>query len=444
MTDSDKSTASSLTKSRVRRTGPKIIAKANLHLWDMMVGAVMEYENGRIGFSYDSEYIRSGGFAISPKFLPLESRTFEFSDLQRQESFMGLPGVLADSLPDTFGNLIIKKYFEERGELDKSMSPVRRLLYVGNRGMGALEYTPHLQRKSPKEEQALEIKALVESARRLIEGEAGEAIHEIMRVGGSAGGARPKALILWDRIKNKVRSGFAKQRISEEHWMIKFDGVSSASERDNKAKPFSRIEYTYALLAKQLGIDMEEVSYLEDGEMFHFLTKRFDRKENTRHHMHSLSGMTHVDYNLPGAYSYEAWFRLIQQLHLGYPALEQAYRRMIFNVVGRNQDDHVKNISFLMKDKSSGWKLAPAYDLTYSAGVGYTRQHQMTVVGRSDAFTRNDLINVGEKFDIHNPRMIIDGTIEAFSKWPAMGQQWGVQADDRMRVGAGHRLYLAD
>lgn len=442
MTDTDKLKSSS-TKSRIRRAGPRIIAKANIHLWDEMVGAVMEYENGRIGFSYNSEYIRSGGLAISPKFMPLESRTFEFPDLQRQEAFMGLPGVLADSLPDTFGNLIIKKYFEERGELDKSMSPVQRLLYVGNRAMGALEYTPHLQRKSPEEEQALEIKTLVESARRLIEGEAGEAIHEIMRVGGSAGGARPKALILWDRIKNKVRSGFANYRTGEEHWMIKFDGVSSASERDNKTKPFNRIEYTYALLAKQLGIDMEEVSYLEEGEMFHFMTRRFDRKEKSKHHMHSLAGMTHVDYNLPGAYSYEAWFRLIQELHFGYPALEQAYRRMIFNVVGRNQDDHVKNISFLMKDKSSGWELAPAFDLTYSAGAGYTRQHQMTVASRSDEFTREELINVGKKFGIHNPGMVIDETIEAFSKWPALGQQWGVQADDRMRVGAGHRFYLA-
>ncbi len=436
-----KPTLSSL-RSRSRKTGPKVMAKANIDLWGERVGAVMEYENGRIGFSYDSEYIHSGGLAISPKFLPLELRTFEFPDLQRQAAFMGLPGVLSDSLPDTFGNLIIKKYFEECGELGKSMSPVQRLLYVGNRAMGALEYKPHLQRKSPEEGQALEIKSLVESARRLIEGEAGEAIHEIMRVGGSAGGARPKALILWNRIKNRVRSGFAKHRVGEEHWMIKFDGVSSADERDNKVKPFNRIEYTYALLAKQLGINMEEVGYLEEGDMFHFMTRRFDRKKTSKYHMHSLAGMTHVDYNLPGAYSYEAWFRLIQELHLGYPALEQAYRRMIFNVVGRNQDDHVKNISFLMKDKSSDWELAPAYDLTYSAGVGYTRQHQMTVASRSDEFTREELVNVGKKFDIHHPGMIIDETVEVFSKWPALGQQWGVQTDDRKRVGARHRLYL--
>lgn len=434
---------SSSSKPRSRKIGPKIIAKANIHLWDEMIGAVMEYENGRIGFSYSSDYIRGGGLAISPKFLPVESRTFEFTDLQRQEAFMGLPGVLADSLPDTFGNLVIKKYFEERGELDKSMSPVQRLLYVGNRAMGALEYTPHLQRKSPDEERALEIKSLVESARRLIEGETGEAIHEIMRVGGSAGGARPKALILWDRMKNKVRSGFAKHRTGEEHWLIKFDGVNSASDRDNKAKPFNRIEYTYALLAKQLGIDMEEVSYLEDGEMFHFMTRRFDRNQAAKHHMHSLAGMMHVDYNLPGAYSYESWFRMMQELHLGYPALEQAYRRMIFNVVGRNQDDHVKNISFLMKDKSSGWELAPAYDLTYSAGVGYTRQHQMTVASRGDEFTREELITVGKKFDIHNPGVILDETVEMFSKWPDLGRQWGVQTEDRTRVAAGHRLYLA-
>ncbi len=442
MSDTKKSYSPS-PKPRTRKTGLKVLVKANIRLWDEMVGTVMEFENGRIGFSYDSEYIQNGGLAISPKFLPIESRTFEFPDLQRQEAFMGLPGVLADSLPDTFGNLIIKKYFEERGELEKSMSPVQCLLYVGNRAMGALEYAPHLQRKSLEEEQALEIQSLVESARRLIEGETGEAVHEIMRVGGSAGGARPKALILWDREKNKVRSGFAKYRSGEEHWMIKFDGVNSASERDNKAKPFNRIEYTYALLAKQLGLDMEEVSYLEDGELFHFMTRRFDRQQMTKHLMHSLAGMTHVDYNLPGAYSYEAWLRQIQELLLGYPTMEQAYRRMIFNVVGRNQDDHVKNISFLMKNKTSGWELAPAYDLTYSAGTGYTRQHQMTVASRGDDFTRDELITVGKKFDIHHPAIIIDATVEAFSKWSILGQQWGVQLEDRKRVAAGHRLYLA-
>ncbi len=442
MTDTDKSKPI-LAKPRKRKTGPQVLAKANIQLWDERVGSVMEFENGRNGFSYDSEYIRNGGLAISPKFLPIEPRTFEFPDLQRQDAFMGLPGVLADSLPDTFGNLIIKKYFEERAELAKSMSPVQRLLYVGNRAMGALEYAPDLQRKSAEDEQALEIKNLVESARRLMEGETGEAIHEIMRVGGSAGGARPKALILWNREKNKVRSGFAKHRPGEEHWMIKFDGVNSASERDNKAKPFNRIEYTYALLAMQLGLKMEEVSYFEDGELFHFMAKRFDRKQTAKHHMHSLAGMTHVDYNLPGAYSYEAWLRLIQELHLGYPTMEQAYRRMIFNVVGRNQDDHVKNISFLMKDESAGWELAPAYDLTYSAGVGYTRQHQMTVAGHGDDFTRAELIAVGKKFDIHNPGLIIDETVEIFSKWPALGEQWGVRTEDRTRVAVGHRLYLA-
>jgi serine/threonine-protein kinase HipA len=441
MTETDQSKLVSAKKRSVRM-GLNVLAKANIHLWNEMVGTVMEFGNGRIGFSYDNQYLRNGGLSISPKFLPIEPGTFEFPELQRQDAFMGLPGVLADSLPDAFGNLIIKKYFEERGELSKSMSSVQRLLYIGNRGMGALEYSPPIQRKTPKEEQALEIKHLVESARRLIEGETGEAIHEIMPVGGSAGGARPKSLILWNREKNKVRSGFARQRIGEEHWMIKFDGVNSASERDHQAKPFNRIEFTYSLLAKQLGITMEEVSYLEDGELFHFLTRRFDRNKTAKHHMHSLGGMTHIDYNLPGAYSYEAWFRLIQELHLGYPAIEQAYRRMIFNVVGRNQDDHVKNISFLKKDKFSGWELAPAYDLTYSAGVGYTRQHQMTVASRSDHFTRNELIQVGKKFDINKPEMIIDETVESFSKWPALGKKWGVPTEVRKYVAEGHRIYL--
>ena len=429
-------------KLRPRRSGPRVLVKANIRLWGETVGAVMEFESGRIGFSYNGDYIRNGGVAISPTRLPIESRTFEFPELQRQEAFMGLPGVLADSLPDAFGNLIIRKYFEERGQRGQSLSPVQRLLYVGNRAMGALEYFPQLQRKSPEEEQALEIKSLVESARRLIEGETGEAIHEIMRVGGSAGGARPKALILWDRAKSKGRSGFAEHRAGEEYWLIKFDGINSASGRDHQAKPFNRIEYTYALLAKQLNIAMEEVGFLEDGELFHFMTRRFDRQQNTKHHMHSLAGMTHVDYNLPGAYSYEAWLRLIQELGLGYPAMEQAYRRMIFNVVGRNQDDHVKNFSFLMKGRSAGWELAPAYDLTYSAGTGYTRQHQMTIAGRGDGFIREDMVSVGEKFDIRHPRRIIDETVDAFSQWPALGEQWGVPVEDRKRVAAGHRLGL--
>ena len=201
-----------------------IAAKAKVSLWGRHAGDVVQYANGRIGFTYHADYLKDG-VSISPRNLPLEARTFEFPELRSMDAFLGLPGVLADSLPDAFGNLIIRNYFETRGEPDKAMSPVQRLLYVGNRAVGALEYAPHLQRRTTEEEQALELQSLVESARKLIEGDTSEAVHEIMQVGGSAGGARPKALILWNRAQNRVRSGFARPRAGDEPWMIKFDGV---------------------------------------------------------------------------------------------------------------------------------------------------------------------------------------------------------------------------
>ena len=263
-----------------------------------------------------------------------------------------------------------------------------------------------------------------------------------MRVGGSAGGARAKALILWDRDKQRVRSGFARIRPGEEPWLIKFDGVGSANALDMKAKPFNRIEYTYALLARELGIDMDDVSFIEDPGtgLFHFLTRRFDRQGSRKLHMHSLAGMTHVDFNRPQAYSYEAWFRLILELKLGMGALQQAYRRMVFNIVGRNQDDHVKNISFLMDDLDSNWRLAPAYDLTFAAGSGYTLRHQMTVSGLSDGFTREALVEIGNSFDVPRPREIIEETVEAFARWPSLARQWRVPEAQVVAVAAKHRF----
>lgn len=223
---------------RAVRAAPGVAAQARVHLWDALVGTISEFQNGRIGFSYDPDYLASGA-SISPRFLPLEARTFEFPELRGLAALLGQPGVLADSLPDTFGNLVIRSYFESLGQPDKALSPVQRLRYVGNRAMGAPEYTPHLQRKTQEDEQALEVKALVEAARKLIEGETGAAVHEIMRVGGSAGGARAKALILWHREKQRVRSGFARPRVGKQAWLIKFDGVSRQTASTTRPSPAS-------------------------------------------------------------------------------------------------------------------------------------------------------------------------------------------------------------
>ena len=426
---------------RPRADRPAVTATANVHLWGQLAGQVLEFANGRVGFIYDRHYLATGR-ALSPKHLPLEAGIFEFPGLRNSEVFLGLPGVLADSLPDAFGNKIIQSYFEARGEKDHALSPVQRLLYVGKRAIGALEYTPALLRKTKEEERALEVQTLVESARKLIEGDANDAVQEIMRVGGSAGGARAKALILWDRERKRVRSGFANPQPGEEAWIIKFDGVGSANVLDMKAKPHNRIEYTYALLAKQLGIGMSEVAFLEDHGLFHFMTRRFDRKGSEKLHMHSLGGMTHVDYNRPQAFSYEAWFRLMLELQLGHQALEQAYKRMVFNIVGRNQDDHVKNISFLLDSLTGEWRLAPAYDLTFAAGSGYTARHQMTLGGKSDDFTRALLLETGEKFSIKHPGAVIDEVIQAFAGWGALAAQHGVPREQVSEVEKRLRLEL--
>lgn len=421
------------------RAAPAVRCRAIVSMWGNQIGQVVEFTNGRINFTYDKNY-RAGGVSISPIHLPVRPGSFEFSGLSRMESFGGLPGAIADSLPDAFGNRIIQTYFQSRGELDLALSPVQRLLYVGNRAMGALEYSPAITRRTPEEDRALEISMLAEEARRVIEGDCGDAVREIMQVGASAGGARAKALILWDRDSNRVRSGFARPRENEEPWIVKFDGIGSASAKDHGAKPYNRVEYVYALIAQSAGIEMAPVSFIEKDGMFHFATRRFDRVSGQKLHMHSLGGMEHVDYNQPQAYSYEALFRLINGLQIGSQAIEQMYRRMVFNIVGRNQDDHVKNISFLM-DLHGRWKLSPAYDLTFAAGQGYTSAHQMTLAGKVDGFTREDLLNTGEMFGVRDAGHVINEVVESFSGWSFLAARHGIDREriediaDKLRTG---------
>lgn len=419
-------------RKRVSRPAPGVSVSAQVQMHGQTIGTVTEFDSGRIGFNYDPEYLGTGGRSISPEYLPTEAGSFEFPELRRTESFLGLPGVLADALPDTFGNLIIKKYFADRGEPEKAMSPVQRLLYIGDRAMGALEFLPRIDRtQTAHEAEALEVGALVEAARKIVAGEQDGAIAELMRIGASAGGARAKALVLWDPENKQIRSAFVDPQPGEEHWLIKFGGVESANPKDHQAQPFNRVEYTYALLTKELGIDMAPVDFIEEPSgRFHFLTKRFDRTaDGGRIHMHSLAGLAHVDYNIPRAYSYDQYFRWIRMFLMPQPAIDEAYRRMIFNVVGRNQDDHVKNFAFLMS-LAGEWYLSPAYDLTFSAGNGYTLQHQMTIAGKADDFTVEELVAFGEKYQVTKPREIIQRTVEAFSGWAALAAQWNVATDE--------------
>jgi serine/threonine-protein kinase HipA len=413
---------------------------AEVWLWGAQVGAVAETEDGQITFEYDPAF-RRRGLEISPLRLPgsLEGPV-TFPELGRLPAFEGLPGVLADALPDRFGNAVIAKYFADRGRPADAMRPVQKLLYIGDRAMGALEFRPAIKVKRAAERESLEIAELVEQARVVVEGRPEASIPEMLRVGASAGGARPKALILWNRAGNVVRSGFAAPHAGDEHWIIKFDGVGEVGAPDATPKPFNRIEFAYARMAGDAGITMSETHLLEERGHGHLLVKRFDRLEGGKLHLHSLGGLHHVDFNLPGEFSYEQFLRTILTLGLDYPTMEEAYRRAVFNVVAVNQDDHVKNISFLM-DEQGTWRLAPAYDLTYARGAGYTRYHQMSLNGKRDGFTRADLLALGGMMGIKGDgEGVVDEVIAAMEHWDLYADEAKVPADRRQAIRWRFRL----
>ncbi len=419
--------------SRRVATGGAEFAVANVSLWDRFVGAVSEDRSGRIVFEYDETFRRSG-LEISPVHLPLSrSGPQEFAELRRLSAFNGLPGVLADALPDAFGNAVIKRYFEERGEADKALSPVQKLMYMGGRAMGALEFGPALGgRAGVAAEEALSVASLVEAARRVIEGDLNVAVPEIMQIAASAGGARAKALILWNRPLNRVRSAFAQALAGDEPWLIKFDGVTEgtggpAVREDVRPGPYGRIEYAYSRMARAAGIDMTETYLLHERDYAHFMTKRFDRAPGGRLHQHSLGGLHHVDYNERLAFSYEEYLRTLRTLGLGQPSVDQAFRRMVFNLAAINQDDHVKNFAFLMSPEGS-WSLSPAFDVTFARGSEWTRTHQMTLGGKSDDFTRDDLLALGATMDLPNRgARIIDAVEESLAHWERLARDTGLE-----------------
>ncbi len=387
-----------------------------------------EEANGRITFEYDPGF-RASGLEISPVHLPVElPGPASFPELARKRAFLGLPGVFADALPDAFGNAVIRRYFEQRGRPADAMSPLQRLLYIGDRAMGALEFAPPVD-PGPSTEEALEVRALVDQARRVIAGDASVAVPEILQVGGSAGGARPKALVLWDRARNRVRSGFARPRPGEAPWIIKFDGATRdpagpGVRAGGGPGPWGRVEYAYSLMARSAGIEMPETHLLRDRDFAHFMVRRFDRAPDPsrgpfrRLHFHSLGGLQHIDFNDQYVFSYEGWIDTIRAVGLGQEAVNEAFRRMVFAVATVNFDDHVKNHGLLMNPEGR-WRLAPAYDVTFAENDAWTRQHQMSVNGRFRDITRRDLLKVGEAFDVPGDgRDVIEEVAEAAREWP--------------------------
>lgn len=410
-------------------------------IWGREVGMLRETADGRITFEYAPGF-RSSGLDLSPIHLPVTRRgPVSFPELSRKPAFLGLPGVFADALPDRFGNAVIRRYFEDRGRPGDALSPLQRLLYIGDHAMGALEFHPPLE-VVPSTDEALEVGELVDQARRVIEGDVSVAVPEIMQVGGSAGGARPKALILWDPAAKRVRSGVARPEPGEEPWLIKFDGVTADAAGQGmrggrKPGPWGRIEYAYSCMAGEAGIEMPETRLLHDGDFAHFMVRRFDRvpgeeSGSTRRsdleaaagtgplrrlHFHSLGGLQHIDFNDQYAFTYEGWFDTIRAIGLGQRSVNEAFRRMVFSVATVNFDDHVKNFGFLMSP-AGRWRLAPAYDVTCAENDAWTRQHQMSVRGKFRRIKRSDLLEAGEEFDVPGGgREIVGQVAEAVGRW---------------------------
>ena len=417
----------------------EIAAQVEVRLWGRRVGGLVELATGPVVFEYAEEF-RGSGLEISPVHLPLSlAGPVRFNELSQRPAFMGLPGVLADSLPDAFGNKVIRAYYASLGKPESAMSPAQRLLYVGARGMGALTYHPAVEvPHNTSELEALEVAALVREARRIVEGAAAVAVPEIYRIGSSAGGMRPKAVVLHNSGTGEIRSAYAEAQPGDVPCILKFDGVGdgATSDRLGEPLPFNRIEAAYAAMAADAGINVQQVQVLEDRGYAHLLIPRFDIAENgERLHQHSLGGLLHVDYNDPGASSYEEYLRAILALGMPYASLVEGYRRAVFNVLAVNQDDHVKNLSFHM-DSRGLWSLTPAYDLTFAKGVGWTARHQMSLRGRTEGITVQHLMDLGREFGITRSRREIERVRAAVGRWPERAGEARVAGDDVERVGA--------
>ena len=422
----------------------KKVDTAVVKLWGYDVGAVSWLDDQDYAvFEYTPAFLEKG-WDISPVHMSLaEARRgdaiFSFPALNK-ETFLGLPGLLADALPDKFGNSIIDAWLARNGRDSQNFSPVERLCYTGKRAMGALEFSPSVIDRYDKSV-SVEISELVTLAQEImnqrlsldaefstVEKENSEAIMDILRVGTSAGGARPKAVIAINKDGN-VMSGQATAPKGYDYWILKFDGVSDLELGEPKG--YGRIEYAYYLMARAAGIDMTECRLLEENGRAHFMTKRFDRSGNDKIHMQSLCGIAHYDFNMAGAYSYEQAFSIMRRLRLNKAEAVQQFRRMLFNVIARNQEDHAKNIAFLM-DKSGKWKLSPAFDVIYSHNPKgkWTNLHQMTINGKRDEFTRKDLLSLGESISVARPESILD----------EIASQSGILASLVNEIGKTHRF----
>lgn len=405
---------------------------AGVLMWGRQVGAVAADAEGRVSFEYDPAF-RAAGLELSPLHLPLaESR-------RATAGPDGLPGLLADCLPDRFGTAVIARHFAAGGHGWETLNPVRKLLLIGHRTLGALEFEPAEGPGAEGDSPAtLDIPALLTEARSIADGTA-RPIPELMRAGVSAGGDGPKVLVLRDAVTGALRSGAATPRAGEEHWILKLDGVGDPGAPDFEPRQFSRIEHAYTLMARATGIAVAETLLLEEGLRTHLLVRRFDRTAEGRLHMHSLAGLQHIDRAEPGSYSYEGLLRTVQALRLDYTALEEAWRRAVFNLAAFNQNDHPRSFWFLM-DAAGRWSLAPACGVTFARGTPATTRHQLTLNGKREKFTRQDLLDVGKRLRLRKSGAdVIDQVRAALDRWPEFAAAAGLPRERIAGIGEAFR-----
>lgn len=419
----------------------KPVEAIEVRVWGQRVGAVaLDPASGFHAFEYDPRFVRTGIDLAPLKMALSEARgPFVFPDLP-ELTFKRLPALLADALPDRFGNALIDAYMQREGVKPSEITVLDRLAYMGKRGLGALEFRPNRGPRDGGKQTALELNALVEEARKAVAGEldsdpaAEAALKNLIRVGTSAGGARAKAAVAWNPDTQGIRAGQFDVAPGFQHWLLKFDGVGPDNEL-GESKHYGRIEYAYSLMAKRAGIEMSECRLLEKGGRAHFMTRRFDRNGAEKHHLQSLCAMAHLDYNQRATHDYSQFIMVVDALRLGDSARVEAFRRVVFNVMARNHDDHTKNISFRLP-RGSSWELAPAYDLThaYNPKGKWTYQHLMSVNGKFADIARKDLLDFADRFSIPGPSSVIEQVGHALANWRECAGQAGLPAEEAARV----------
>lgn len=419
-----------------------MINNAFVYIWNQRVGAVSWDSEQQLGtFEYDKSFLQKG-WQLSPILMPIQNgeQFFQFPENRHSSTFKGLPGLLADVLPDKYGNALINAWLAKQGRPSNSLNPVETLCFIGKRGMGALEFEP-VQPKSTNLSARVELGHLVDIAEEILTGRKDfsanlstsdeKALFEILKIGSSAGGAQAKALIAFNEITGETRSGQAAAPNGFEHWLIKFDGV--ADTQFGASMGYGRVEMAYYQMAIDAGIQMMESRLLEENNRAHFMTKRFDRpNRDEKLHVQTFCALRHLDFNEVHLFSYEELFETMRMLGLSYASAQELFRRMVFNVLAKNCDDHTKNFAFIM-DQNGQWDLAPAYDIchAYRPGSEWVSQHALSINGKRKDITRQDLLLVAKNMNIKNPAKIIDNVSSVVSQWKTYANT--VQVDELLR-----------